>query len=115
MKKMTLDYLIRMRLHILFSFFSSGVAYNPPTICGMNSGLHMYIEAGPPDTAFQVQVEHVFSGDYSRRFKYKVNQITCNSNFEPPRGCDQYFTGISGIIESYNFDGGYHLNDQDYT
>eukprot|EP00094_Tigriopus_californicus_P001547 TCALIF_01496-PA protein Name:"Protein of unknown function" AED:0.20 eAED:0.20 QI:54/0.5/1/1/0.83/0.85/7/232/178 len=32
-----------------------------------------------------------------------------------PSGCAQFFTGVSGTITSYNFQGGEFLRNQDYT
>ena len=45
---------------------------------------------------------------------FQVTQIECSSVSRPPSGCAQYFTGVSGTFQSYNFDGGFHLNYQDY-
>ena len=35
--------------------------------------------------------------------------------FRAPIDCDQYFTGISGELKSFNFDGGLQLRDIQYT
>jgi hypothetical protein len=41
--------------------------------------------------------------------------IPCNSVTRAPTGCLQYFQGISGRVESFNFQGGTHLSNMDYS
>ena len=41
-------------------------------------------------------------------------QISCNAAWKPAEGCLQYFTGTTGTIYSYNYDGSYHLVNQHY-
>ena len=42
-------------------------------------------------------------------------QIPCNTDYTPPDNCLQYFTGISGTVQSFNYNSGAgpHLADQD--
>ena len=42
-------------------------------------------------------------------------QIPCDTDYTPPDNCLQYFTGISGTIQSFNYNAaaGPHLADQD--
>ena len=42
-------------------------------------------------------------------------QISCSASWRPPAGCLQYFTGTSGTISSYNYEGGLHLANQLYS
>ena len=35
--------------------------------------------------------------------------------WKPRSGCSQWFTGVTGTLQSYNFAGGIHLANQDYT
>ena len=42
-------------------------------------------------------------------------QIPCSATWRPLAGCLQYFTGTSGTISSYNYDGGSHLANQLYS
>ena len=44
-----------------------------------------------------------------------ISQISCQAAWAPPPGCLQYFTGVTGQISSYNFQGGLHLANQLYT
>ncbi|XP_042216435.1 uncharacterized protein LOC121862326 [Homarus americanus] len=48
---------------------------------------------------------------YNRRFKIKVSMIECAQRV--PGGCGQYFTGNSGVIQSFNY-GGFYLYGVDY-
>ena len=48
-----------------------------------------------------------------RNWSIKVTQISCDSDKLAPDGCTQYFTGsTTGMVQSYNYDGGTHLADQ---
>ena len=40
---------------------------------------------------------------------------SCTAEWRPPQDCLQWFTGTSGYIYSYNYAGGYHLANQDYS
>ena len=35
--------------------------------------------------------------------------------WRPRSGCSQWFTGVTGTLQSFNFAGGMHLANQDYT
>ena len=35
--------------------------------------------------------------------------------WRPRSGCSQWFTGVTGTLQSYNFAGGRHLANQDYS
>ena len=37
------------------------------------------------------------------KWKVKVSQIECSSTAKAPEGCQQYFTGRSGTMNSYNY------------
>uniref|UniRef100_A0A0K2T5C2 Putative LOC100161421 [Acyrthosiphon pisum] n=1 Tax=Lepeophtheirus salmonis TaxID=72036 RepID=A0A0K2T5C2_LEPSM len=75
-----------------------------PTICGSNSGQHIYIDVGrmPTDSA---SIAFQFMGAFNRMFDIKVTQIPCNSESAPPNGCLQFHTGTAGMFETFNFDG----------
>ncbi|BET02403.1 Hypothetical protein NTJ_15221 [Nesidiocoris tenuis] len=91
---------------------------NPiPGICGENKGNHMYVDAGTGATN-PVTLTVVTSGpSMSRKWKIKVCQIPCSSNYRAEEGCLQYFTGVSGQIKSYNYNPntGLQLSNQDYS
>ena len=79
-------------------------------ICGNNLGQHMILEASPSCNTLEFQWT---SGTPS--FNIRVSQIECHVRWKPPSGCTQWFTGLTGTIQSYNFAGGHHLAGQDYT
>ncbi|XP_050422761.1 uncharacterized protein LOC126834697 [Adelges cooleyi] len=90
---------------------------NPvPVICGMNTGSHMYVDAGTGTSPIILTM--VTSGvQLKRNWKIKVSQIACDSTTKADTGCLQYYTGISGTVRSYNYEpySGLHLSNQDYT
>lgn len=93
-----------------------GNGFFTPVLCGKNEGYHMYLSAGGPTDNLPVTITHVFTGtDQKRLFRYKISQIPCGTPTTPSQGCLQYYTGITGQIESFNFAGGYHLPSHYYT
>ncbi|KOC68748.1 hypothetical protein WH47_06540 [Habropoda laboriosa] len=91
---------------------------NPvPTICGSNTGNHIYIDSGLGQTN-PVTLTFVTSGhSFPRSWKVRVSQIRCNTIYRAEEGCLQYFTGISGEIKSFNYNSitGLQLSNQDYS
>ena len=78
----------------------------PPIICGVNTGQHMYLDAGRSSTA-NMAITNTFSTTttFSRYWSIKISQIECDSPAAPPEStCLQYFTGATGIVKSFNFD-----------
>lgn len=90
----------------IFSFTTPATGDSAPALCGVNNGLHMYLDAGFGDTS-DLGIKAAFStaatGD-GRRWKIKVSQIPCGATYAPPPNCLNYFTGLSGLVKSYNFD-----------
>ncbi len=50
----------------------------------------------------------------ARSWEIKVTQYTCEFENRAPTGCTQYFynTAATGVIKTFNFDGGQHLANQ---
>ena len=50
----------------------------------------------------------------TRQWNIKVTQYSCDYKNLAPPGCTQYFFGNNGVgvVKSFNFDGGRHLNAQ---
>jgi len=75
-------------------------------ICGENSGTHIYVDIGPTSGA-SATVSFSFgtnTASVSRSWEIKVTQIECWSNSRPyDSGCNQYHTGTTGRIQSFNF------------
>eukprot|EP00095_Tigriopus_kingsejongensis_P010887 maker-scaffold86_size395752-snap-gene-2.34 protein:Tk10887 transcript:maker-scaffold86_size395752-snap-gene-2.34-mRNA-1 annotation:"conserved hypothetical protein" len=93
---------------------SSGVSV--PTICGQNSGEHIYLDIGNQATS-RAQLNFVFDAQVSniRQWEIKAVQIPCTSSV--PQGCLQYHTGASGTLRTFNFlnNADNHLANQDYS
>jgi len=92
---------------------NSPTGHDPPTICGTNTGLHMYVETGKSATATTV----VFSsgtGTSNRSWRVKVSQIECSNLARPPADCVQYFTGPGGEMRSFGYPGGAMITDVNY-
>ena len=88
-----------------------------PSICGTNTGAHVYFDANEDCNSLDFQFGNSAVGIASvatRSFSIKVSQISCNDENLPPMGCTQYYYGTSGTnqVKTFNFDGGRHLADQ---
>eukprot|EP00094_Tigriopus_californicus_P013432 TCALIF_12992-PA protein Name:"Protein of unknown function" AED:0.02 eAED:0.02 QI:43/1/0.83/1/0.2/0.5/6/0/233 len=88
----------------------------PPTICGTNSGEHMYVDAADAcnDLTFELGQQGQGTGIADRQWSIKVTQYSCDSKNLAPEGCTQYFFGNDeGAIQTYNYVNGIHLANQD--
>eukprot|EP00095_Tigriopus_kingsejongensis_P004177 maker-scaffold47_size466558-snap-gene-0.18 protein:Tk04177 transcript:maker-scaffold47_size466558-snap-gene-0.18-mRNA-1 annotation:"hypothetical protein KGM_18655" len=83
---------------------STNTGNNIPTICGQNTGQHIYVDIGnlASDTA---QLNFAFSGSSNnRQWEIKVTQIPCSTQGHPNGcGCLQYHTGLTGRLTTFNF------------
>lgn len=84
------------------SFTVTHVNTAPPTICGDNTGQHMYLDVEPNGGAIELAVDRSTTQN-SRTWNIKVTQISCDSKYRAPPGCLQYFTSTSGIVKSFNY------------
>eukprot|EP00095_Tigriopus_kingsejongensis_P001226 maker-scaffold160_size295910-snap-gene-0.8 protein:Tk01226 transcript:maker-scaffold160_size295910-snap-gene-0.8-mRNA-1 annotation:"PREDICTED: uncharacterized protein LOC100161421" len=87
----------------------------PPTICGINTNEHMYVDASEAcnDLTFALGNQDLGTGIANRQWSIKVTQYSCDYKNLAPDGCTQYFFGPStDSVQTYNFDGGRHLADQ---
>ncbi|XP_059085900.1 uncharacterized protein LOC131882682 isoform X2 [Tigriopus californicus] len=94
---------------------SSGI--NPPSICGVNTNEHMYVDAGDGCNDLVFQIGEVARGNTipARQWAIKISQFSCDYNNLAPPGCTQYFfNSDSGVVRSYNYDNAQsrHLADQ---
>merc|ERR1712050_96462 len=83
--------------------FTTPSSNAPPTICGYNTGQHLYMDA-----SYQLQVspsmKFTTTGTtFERSWQIRVDQIYCGTLSSPPHGCLQYFQGISGRVRSFNY------------
>jgi len=88
-----------------------------PTICGANTGEHIYVEVGPGATDSATLAFSFIANTANRGFELKVTQYTCDSPVRPPEGCLQWHTGTTGTIRTFNFanDDEGHLANQQYS
>ena len=73
--------------------------------------------AGCNTFAFQLGDVGVGAAIATRMWSIRVTQYACDSPVKAPDGCTQYFfdpTG-TGVVKTYNFDGGQHLANQKQT
>merc|ERR1711860_347161 len=95
---------------------SSTHSQNIPTICGKNTGQHVYVEFGTKSSD-TVSLEFTTSGTTeSRSWEIKTTQIPCGASWRNPEGCLQYFTGLTGRLTTFNFipTDSSHLQSQNY-
>eukprot|EP00090_Calanus_glacialis_P027414 TRINITY_DN43201_c0_g1_i1.p1 TRINITY_DN43201_c0_g1~~TRINITY_DN43201_c0_g1_i1.p1 ORF type:complete len:380 (-),score=76.16 TRINITY_DN43201_c0_g1_i1:263-1402(-) len=98
------------------SFAAAGqTGKNPPTICGTNTGYHMYTEFGATSTDTISLTVTYGSTTTAKTFNILTRQISCTAAWKAPTDCTQYFTGTAGSVQSYNFAGGQLLNSQYYS
>jgi len=65
------------------------------------------------DLAFQLGQTGVDATISQRTWNIKVTQYSCDSENLAPRGCTQYFYGSdSMVVQTFNYDGGQHLANQ---
>lgn len=88
---------------------------NPPSICGTNTGYHMYTEFGATSDDSITMTITYGSTTTGKTWNILARQISCTASYKAPTDCVQYFTGTSNIVKSYNFAGAQLLNAQHYT
>eukprot|EP00093_Oithona_nana_P004333 04333.XXX_140302_138918_1 [CDS] Oithona nana genome sequencing. len=96
---------------------TSPAGISPPSICGSNSGEHMYVDASDMcnDLIFLIGRNGVGATLVQRTWSIKVTQYSCDYDNLAPQGCTQYFFGAqktTDIVKTFNYDGGVHLADQ---
>jgi len=93
---------------------TTGTYGDYPYICGTNTGMHSYLDLSC-NANDQATLSFTLGDTTNNQWKIKVTQLSCNDpGVASQQGCFQYFTGISGQIKNYNFDGGMQLASQNY-
>ncbi|KAK0080535.1 hypothetical protein PV325_013798 [Microctonus aethiopoides] len=80
----------------------AGAARTYPRICGENAGQHVYVEfngANPIIISIDTNVDYSFA----RKWNLRIQQIGCDSPWQAPNGCLQYYNMISGTVTSFNY------------
>jgi len=72
---------------------------NPHDLCGTLTGQHIYVENARSTSATTLTFTIATGGTW----KIKVSQIECYSTSRAYPDCDQFMTGISGTVASYNW------------
>lgn len=91
------------------------VVGNSPVICGVNAGQHMIV-----DTDGTECVTALFSyglDTVSRAYTIHVTQYDRTNEMGGPRGCLQFYTGLTGTVSTFNWQTpttSTHLANQDY-
>merc|ERR1712018_217856 len=83
---------------------------NPMNLCGTLTDQHIYIENARYTTTTTLTFTIVTGGTW----KIKISQIECSSTARAYPDCDQYVTGVTGTISSYNWAGSVQLRAKDY-
>jgi len=73
-----------------------------PTICGYNTGQHMWVDASSKCNTINIQLDTGTST--TRKWQFTVKQYACGSLNAPQEDCLQYYTASSGTFASFNFD-----------
>merc|ERR1711988_1852658 len=75
----------------------------PGALCGVLTGQHMYVDVNTAGGAMAATININTDNNPGNRFwKILVQRIACSSPDLPPAGCLQFFTGLSGLITSFN-------------
>jgi hypothetical protein len=83
-------------------FSVQGATFPVPSLCGYNTGQHMYVDIDPNNKpSFQVAMDVADKED--RLFNIKIIQIPCDAPYKAPPGCLQYVTSHLGRVQSLGF------------
>merc|ERR1711971_563156 len=74
---------------------------NPMDLCGTLTGLHVYVEQGRSTTSTTLTFTTASTSGIT--WKAKVTQIECYSLSRADPDCNQWITGESGTVQSYNW------------
>merc|ERR1711899_229601 len=82
---------------------NQGAGFVPGALCGVLTGQHMYVDVNTAGGAMAATININTDNNAGNRFwKILVQRNACNSPDLPPAGCLQFFTGLSGLITSFN-------------
>merc|ERR1712038_502857 len=81
----------------------NSAGFVPGELCGVLTGQHVYVDVNTAGGAMAATIN--INNDntaFNRVWKILVQRIACDSPDLPPAGCLQFFTGLSGMITSFN-------------
>ena len=67
----------------------------PPTICGYNTGQHMFVPASSQCNQINIDID-TLTTTTTRKWQIKVTQYECGNMMAPEQDCLQYLTASSG-------------------
>ncbi|KAL3283752.1 hypothetical protein HHI36_017921 [Cryptolaemus montrouzieri] len=73
-----------------------------PTICGDNTGQHIYLDFNGNST-IEMITSTLDGLNVGRNWNYRITQIACACPTRAPSGCLMYYTSISGTVRSFNY------------
>merc|ERR1712087_573753 len=85
---------------------------NPPEICGINTGSHMYVDIGPDTAAVKFTYGDIVA---KKNWNILLTQIECDAPWRAPGDCLQWFTGTSGTITSFAYQTQLLIKDHTYN
>merc|ERR1719356_2362132 len=75
----------------------------PPTICGYNTGQHMFVPASSQCNQINIDID-TGTTTTTRKWQIKVTQYECGNMMAPEQDCLQYLTAATGTIATFNWD-----------
>ncbi|XP_050299803.1 uncharacterized protein LOC126738482 [Anthonomus grandis grandis] len=72
-----------------------------PVLCGYNTGQHIYVDVSQLEGPLKIMV--LSTTGARKRFKMKICQYS-DSCSTSQSNCLQYYTGVTGTIQSFNYD-----------
>ncbi|XP_049845617.1 uncharacterized protein LOC126298360 [Schistocerca gregaria] len=88
-------------------------------LCGENGGQHIYVPVDAAIGSASVSIMIMTSGIKPYQWRIRATQINCkeNVNLAAPQGCLQYYTELSGSIQSFNYyhGQGHYQSNLDYS
>ncbi|KAL3270898.1 hypothetical protein HHI36_021410 [Cryptolaemus montrouzieri] len=79
----------------------NGISNQIPAICGYNTGQHLYVDVSMLNGPLMLSV--LSNMMYRKRYRIRICQFSQTSCMTP-NNCLQYYTGVSGVISSFNYD-----------
>ena len=78
------------------------------------SHFSVYVDISDPEKECTTLAFNFRDKEITRQWNITITQIPCDHEMRAPPGCLQYHWGVNedgvgGVIQSFNFNGGYHL------
>ena len=87
-----------------FNVMSPGHA-SPPTICGYNTGQHMFVPMSDQCITINIDIDTTLSTNVvARKWTMKIIQYEAGNQMAPDGNCLQYLTLDYGTIANFNYD-----------